>query len=114
MCFVCSFKNLIIVILFICHTLNGQSSLINDLEDSSICGLSKNQILDALSDSVKCIATDQKCLEDQLFKNDRCLKEQQKLIECLHKEQFITKGKHIIIINYLNTIFILIICNVLV
>lgn len=88
------FKTLCFIIL-ICNAFCGQSSLITDLEDSSICGLSKKQIIDALTDSVKSIAIDPKCLEDQVFKNDRCLIEQKKLIECLHKEFFLTNGKNI-------------------
>lgn len=74
----------------------GHSTII-DLEDNSICGLTKKQIQDLLSYSnkypIKGIALSPKCLEVQNVNYDQCLMEQNKLIECLQKEYFLAKGK---------------------
>lgn len=81
----------------------GHSTII-DLEDGSICGLTKTQIQDLLSYSyeypIKGIALSPKCLKAQNINNDQCLMEQNKLIECLQKEYYLAKGKTMIIINY--------------
>ncbi|KAE9545200.1 hypothetical protein AGLY_000743 [Aphis glycines] len=73
---------------------NGQT-LKNDFEDNLICGLSKKQIHEAMSYSnkysLKGIAKNSECLEEQNIGNDHCLTEQYKLIECLQKEYFLAK-----------------------
>lgn len=68
-----------------------------DLEDSSICGLTKKQIQRALlhsKKSFKGIAINARCLK-QNRSNSKCFSEQNKLIECLQKEYLLAKGKRV-------------------
>jgi len=90
------FEKLFVMLITVCHMFNGQT-LKNDFEDNLICGLSKKQIHEAMSYSnkysLKGIAKNSECLEEQNIGNDHCLTEQYKLIECLQKEYFLAKGK---------------------
>lgn len=85
------FVELSFILLIIFHT-HGQKFL----KDDDICGLTKKQIQEALSHSLKYsvngIAINSDCLEGQNINNDQCLKEQSKLIECLQREYVLTKG----------------------
>ncbi|XP_027842180.2 uncharacterized protein LOC114123418 [Aphis gossypii] len=88
------FEKLFVMLITICHMFNGQT-LKNDFEDNLICGLSKKQIHEAMfysnKYSLKGIAKNSECLEEQNIGNDHCLTEQYKLIECLQKEYFLAK-----------------------
>lgn len=87
---------LIFVLIIFCHTCYGHT-LTLDLEENSICGISKKKIEEILLYSkqyiTKGIAINSKCLNERNIGNDKCLTEQYKLIECLRKECFLTEGK---------------------
>lgn len=95
------FEKLSLVLILICNTFHGESvtnTTEKNLEDESICELSKKQIQEAMfyssnSSAVKAILVDPKCMDGGLnVSQDQCLAEQYKLIECLEKECFLTKG----------------------
>ena len=92
------FQKICFILIAICHMFYGQL-LKNNLEDNLICGLSKKQIHEAMSCtnkySFKGIAINSECLEERNISNEHCLTEQYKLIECLQKEYFLAKGKHL-------------------
>lgn len=97
------FEKLSLVLILICYTSHGESvtnTTEENLEDESICGLSKKQIQEAMffssnSSVIKAILVDPKCLDSGLnVSQDQCLAEQYKLIECLEKECFLAKGKN--------------------
>lgn len=92
-----------LLFIIICHTYYAHTLTI-DLEKNSICGLSKKQIQETLLCSQKYpnkgIAINSKCLKKQNIRNDRCLTEQYKLIECLRKECFLAQGKSTYLLYY--------------
>lgn len=91
------FEKLFFVSMIICHIFFGQS-MATDLNDYSICGLSKKIIQEAMSysknDTIKSIAVNSKCLDERNVHNNNCLTEQYKLIECLNKEYLLAQGKN--------------------
>lgn len=73
-----------------------ENTIVIEPNEINVCGLNMKQIDELLSHSaVKGITTNSKCSETQNFNSyQQCLNEQNKFIECLQKEYFITKGKN--------------------